>query len=263
MRKTTPHQQTKTLLCSIVALVALLGARTAFPTTYSPKPLEELLQKTEVIAVVRVVGGHLNTIDLDGSTSECGFVYSAVVEDSLLGSGQSVEFLGKQQLRIGRRYIVFLTHGDPTSEDLMSSNSLMLPLIQEEARVDKACRADYSGYKLIEDLTRGFALARSVKSDDGWVDEEWVDASHYFIGEHGIPVYDYEVDRVTITGPRDEEVSLSRHEMFDEFTKVEGGKYPMVWLDKAVMKWDDYRAAIIEELGRLSSQINDEKSGQH
>ena len=230
----------------------------AFPTTYYPKPLEELLQKTEVIAVVRVVGGHLKTVDLEGKVSECGFVYSAVVEDSLFGSDQLVEFLGKQQLRVGRRYIVFLTHGDPTSEDLMSSNSFMLPLIREEARVDKLCRAEYSGYKLIEGLTSGFALARSVKSDDGWVQEEWVDASHYFVGEHEIPVYEYEVDTVTITGPKDEEVSLSRHELFDDFAKVEGGKYPMVWLDKTLMKWDDYRAAIIIELGSLSSPPDNE-----
>lgn len=261
MEKTATHRQSKVLVSSIVVVVVLLCAGVAFSTTYSPKPLEELLQKTEVIAVVRVVGGRLKTVDLEGKASECGFVYSSVVEDSLLGSGQSLEFLGKQQLRVGRRYIVFLTHGDPTSEDLMSSNSLMLPLVQEEARVDELCRADYSGFKLIEGLTRGFSLARSVKSDDGWVDEKWVDASHYFIGKHEILTYEYEIDRVTITGPKDEEVSLSRHELFDEFTKVEGGKYPMVWLDKTLMKWDDYRGAIIKELDSLSPPPDNEVGG--
>ena len=55
-------------------------------------------------------------------------------------------------------------------------------------------------------------------------------------------------------------VTLSADEMLDDSSKSEGAEYPYVWLNEMLMKWEDYRTAIIAELADFETSESNSAS---
>jgi len=229
-------------------------------TTYVPKTVDEILEKTVAIKVIQIVEGRLVRVEYKNESKDCGFVYVGDIEDNLLGDGDSVEFLAERSLRIGRKYIVFLTDGNTAGQDMMSTNSMMWPAIKEEMEIREICESRYSGLKAIRGLTSEFKSHRFVRFDDEWINEPWVEASEFFSERHSVSLYEFEAETIKIYAPEEEVVTVVGDELLDDSTRAGGAKYPYVWLNEMLMKWEDYRAAIIAELTDLETSVSREAS---
>jgi hypothetical protein len=248
---------------SLLVLVVLvsLASYEALGTTYAPKPIEEIFKKTVAIKVVRVVEGRLIRVDYQQKREDCGSVYVGEVEDNLLGDGEAVEFMAERPLRIGMKYVVFLTEGDTAGHDMMSTNSMMWPAIKKEMEIRELCESGYSGLKAIRGLTSEFKSSRSVKSGDDWIGEPWVEASQLAFPSHSVAVYEFEAETIKVYAPEKDVVTLSADELLDDSTQPDGSAYPFVWLNEILMDWAGYRAAIIYELAKFEASTGDSGGG--
>lgn len=243
----------------LLAFFSSLVSLNAVGTTYVPKPVEEILEKTVSIQVVRVVEGQLIRVDYQDNREVCGYVYVGEVEDNLLGNGDSVEFMAERPLQIGKKYVVFLTRGDTAGQDMASTNSMMWPAIKKQMEIRELCESGYSGPKAIRGLTSEFRTARFIPSGDDWIEEPWVEGSWFALPGHNVAFYEFEAETIKIYAPEKEVVTLSADELLDDSSKPDGMEYPYVWLNEALMKWDDYRSAIVAELAKFQ-EANSESS---
>ena len=155
-------------------------------TTYAPKPVDEILQKTAAIAVVKIVEGRLVTVEREEESKDCGFKYAATVEDSLLGEDESLEFLAERPLRVGRKYVVFLTEGDTAGQDMISTNSMMWSAIKEQMEIRELCESSFAGLKAIRGLTSEFKSSRFIPSGDEWIDEQISQELEQILAQSGL-----------------------------------------------------------------------------
>lgn len=244
----------------VLAVAMSLASYEALGTTYAPKPVDEILEKTVAIKVVRIVEGRLISVEYQEEREGCGFVYVGEVEDNLLGDGNSAEFMAERPLRIGMKYVVFLTEGDTAGQDMMSTSSMMWPAIKKEMEIRELCESGYSGLKAIRSLTSEFKSSRSVKSGDEWIGEPWVEASQLAFQANNVAVYEFEAETIKIYAPEKDVVTLSADELLDDSSKPDGAVYPYVWLNEMLMDWTDYRAAIIVELAKFEASNGDSSS---
>lgn len=224
-----------------------------------PKPRSEIIEKSQFIGAVKLFQGQEVSIQFNGEQITCGGIYKATVDDALLGSGPVIEFLSRENLTIGERYVVFLTAGDTSSEDVFSTNSFMAPMLQKSQEIRVACESTYSGLKSIRYLTSRFASRRNTTTDDTSGPEWWVEyssfASHGSLqetspeyGGKDVTVVSFLVESVRIMQNTVE--VLSYKELNDDYRNEES-KYPYTsTLSEQLMKWSEYRAAIIKEIER-------------
>lgn len=247
---------------SLLVLATFLpfASHEVLATTYAPKPVEEILEKTVTIKVIRVVEGRLESVEYQDGQEGCGFVYSGDVEDNLLGDGKSLEFMAERPLRVGMKYIVFLTEGDTAGQDMMSTNSMMWPAIKKEKEIRELCESGYSGLKAIRGLTSEFKSTRTVKSGDDWIGEPWVEASQLAFQLDNVTVYQFEAETIKVYASEKDVVTLSADELLDDVLNPEGAVYPNVWLNEMLIDWAEYRAAIIDELTKFDGSTGDSNS---
>ena len=249
----------KRLSLLILAVSVAFASYDALGTTYRWKPVEEILEKTVAIKVVQVVEGRLIRVDYKEEREDCGFVYVGEVEDNLLGDGDSVEFMGEGPLRIGRKYVVFLTEGDTAGQDMTSTNSMMWPAIEKEMEIRELCESGHPGLKAIRGLTSEFKSSRFVRAGDDRVREQWVEASQLGFQINGISTYEFEAETIRVSAPEKDVITLSADYLLDDWSEIDSTEYPFVWLNETLMKWDDYRAAIIAELAKI--EVSASESG--
>lgn len=247
----------KRFLLLVLAVSVSIVSQEILATTYAPKPVAEILEKTVAIKVVQIVEGRLVRVEYQEEYEDCGFVYVADVEDNLLGDGNAVEFMAERPLGIGRKYVVFLTEGDTAGQDMMSTNSMMWPAIKKQMEIRELCESGYSRLKAIRGFTSEFKSSRSVKSGDDWIGEPWVEASQFYSETHSISMYEFEAETIKIYAPGEAVVMLSADEVLDDSSKPDGAGYPFVWLIEKLMNWEEYRAAIIAEIADLETSVSD------
>jgi hypothetical protein len=226
-------------------------------TTYMPKPRSEILEKSVFIGVVHITNGRLVNVTYKGESKDCGYVYLADVEDGLLGEQESVEFFVERSLRIGHNHVIFLTEGDTAGQDMTSSNSMMWPAIQLASEIRKLCESRFSGLKAIRGLTSQFTSQRQLVADGEVTNEHWVEYSEFaYSDKNDIATYEFEAETIKIYSRGEKVVTISADDLLDDSINVQSQVYPYVWLNRVLMKWDDYRAAIVVELANSSEAAN-------
>ena len=125
---------------------------------------------------------------------------------------------------------MFLTDGDTAGEDMASTNSMMWPAIKKEMEIRELCESSYSGLKAIRGLISEFKFGRFVKSGNDWIQEPWIEASHFGSVLHEIATYEFEAKTINIYAPDEAVVTLSGDDLLNNSLKPDGGEYPDVWL---------------------------------
>lgn len=216
-------------------------------TTTRPISRSEIIAKSEFIGVVRVTTGRAVDLLRNGEEVRCGGVYRASVLDGLLGDEASIEFFADESLRIGERYVVFLTRGDRSSQKILTTNSAFLPFLERNAEIAEACDGTYRGLKAIAGYTSAFLHRREVTQDDHAADEWWVEYTVFaFYGDNDIEVLRFEAVDVLIHS-KDGSIAVTNDQLLQSLVP----DYPNVRLAEMMMKWDDYREAIVRELDGL------------
>ena len=117
---------------------------TAQATTLGRVPLETLYKEADVVALLQVIEGKL----LQPLGDKCGARHKGHVVEIFKGDKAKIlEFGYAEGLRVGKRYLVFLTHSPREYRLLGSTNSVSR---QREAEFEKKCASKQTAKKIMQ-----------------------------------------------------------------------------------------------------------------
>jgi hypothetical protein len=227
---------------ALCTLTLSVGATRVMPTTP-----DKMIPGSEFVGRVEIVKSERLFLERDQRLKSCGYKYVADVVEVLKGDEAQKEFVSEDPLTIGLDYFVYLSSEDSGASLVMSTNSPMLGMLEEERSNRVLCKEKYPYPRAPVSTSLKFETYLPVYDMRAAELEWWISGSITF-RDYKEEIDEIWVEAKTLEVKRNGVTKIMEHSEFIKASSAlfegEVAEHPDIYLLKGLMKWDDVKAVL-------------------